>query len=414
MFKSLISIYKKTSIVTQIVVGLIIGILLAWLVPEQASGVSILGEFFVKALKSVAPLLVFILVTSAIASHVSGTKTGLKSIILLYAVSTLIAAALATLASFLFPITIKFPETVDLTSAAASGSLVDILKNIFLGAVSNPVTAISEANYISILVWAIALGLMFKKTNQATKNVLFDLSHVVTEVVKLVIRLAPLGVMGLVFSSCTQEGGFGNLVQYGKLIALLVAVMFIVALITNPILVAITTKKNPFPLVWITLKESAYFAFFTRSSAANIPVNLNLCRRMNVPDTMSSISIPLGATVNMSGAAITISILTLAAANTLYGSDLDFTTALLLCFISAVGACGSSGMAGGSLMLIPLACSLFGIGNDIAMQMVAIGMVIGVIQDSCETALNSSSDALFTIAVSEREKQKETKANKEA
>lgn len=404
LFQHVAGVYKKIPLVAQIIQGLILGIVLAYFCPNEASWISIFGEIFVKALKSVAPLLVLVLVTTAIASHTKGVKTGLRRLLSLYIVSTLVAAALAVVASFVFPVTLTLPEYAN-SDAKVASSISEVLLNIIIGAVTNPVQALIDANYIAILVWAIALGFTFRSANQATKDVLTDCSKVVTDIVKIVIRFAPLGVMGLVFSSCTAEGGFGNLAQYLKIIILLVGVMLVVALVINPIFVAIVTRKNPFVLVWICLRDSAYYAFFTRSSAANIPVNLNLCDRMEVPRAISSISIPLGATVNMSGAAITITILTLSAAFTVIGiGNIDFGSAVLLCIVSAVSACGASGVAGGSLMLIPLACSLFGIDNNIAMQVVGIGMVIGVIQDSCETALNSSTDALFTIAISQRMK----------
>src|SRR5574344_233670 len=407
IFQKVVQIYKSVPLVLQIIQGLLLGVVLAYFFPTEASWVEVFGEIFVKALKSVAPLLVLVLVTTAIASHASGVKTGLRKLLSLYLVSTLVAAGLAVCASFLFPVTLTLPEEATQSEIHVVSSISEVLLNIIVGAVTNPVQALIDANYIAILLWAVALGFTFRKANQATKDVLSDFSTVVTEIVKIVIRFAPLGVMGLVFTSCTSEGGFSNLTQYVKIIVLLVSVMLIVALVVNPIFVAIVTRRNPFTLVWICLRDSAYYACFTRSSAANIPVNLNLCDKMDVPRAISSISIPLGATVNMAGAAITISILTLSAAFTIIGPDkIDMGTAVLLCIVSAVSACGASGVAGGSLMLIPLACSLFGIDNNIAMQVVGKGMVIGVIQDSCETALNSSTDALFTIAISQRMKEK--------
>ncbi len=405
MNAQIIALYKKVPLVVQIMFGLLLGGALAYFCPTQAGGITIFGTLFVSALKSIAPLLVLVLVTTAIASHQKGQKTGIKNLIILYFVTTLIAAVVATLASFAYPITLNLPET-DLTNANGVGHISEVLKNLVVGAISNPVKSLIDANYISILVWAVALGLMFRKARQSTKEVLSDLAQVVTDIVQVVIRFAPLGVMGLVFDSCTADGGFSNLVKYGQVIILLVSVMFFMALIVNPIIVALVTHKNPLPLVWLCLKDSAYYAFFTRSSAANIPVNMALCDKMKVPRAISSISIPLGATVNMAGAAITISILTLCTVFTTIGTQVDMVSALLLCLVSAVAAAGTSGVAGGSLMLIPLACSLFGISNDIAMQVVAIGFVIGVVQDSCETALNSSTDALLTIAVSERYKRK--------
>lgn len=393
--------YKKIPLVVQIIIGLILGIFAAIYFPQQLNFISIFGELFVKALKSVAPLLVLVLVTSAIASHKKGEKIGLKYLFVLYVISTLLAGALAVFASFLFDVSIPIPSDIKHSEVIPVSNIGNVIMNLLQNAVSNPVKALIDANYIAILVWAIALGLTFRKAECATKTVLNDLSSVVTDIVKIVIMFAPLGVMGLVFTSCTQDGGFSNLLSYGKLLIVLVGVMFFVALIANPLIVAIVTKKNPYPLVFNCLKSSAIQAFFTRSSAANIPVNMSLCDEYNVPRVMSSISIPLGATVNMAGAAITISIFTLATAFSL-NINIDLGTAFLLCIVSALAACGTSGIAGGSLMLIPLACSLFGINNDISMYIVGIGMILGVIQDSCETALNSSTDALLTIAVHQK------------
>ncbi len=412
MQSTIINIYKKVPLVVQIIIGMVIGVLLAYFCPTQVSGITIFGELFVKALKSVAPLLVLVLVTSAIASHKSGQKTGIRRLIVVYLLSTLLAAVTAVFVTFLCPVTLTLPEAASTTSGGAT-SIVAVLKNLVVGAVANPVQALIDANYISILVWAVALGLMFRKARHATKEVLFDLSQVVTDIVQVVICFAPLGVMGLVFASCTADGGFSNLLQYGKVIILLVSVMFFMALLVNPIIVAIVMRRNPYPLVFRCLKDSAMYAFFTRSSAANIPVNMALCDRMQVPRAISSISIPLGATINMAGAAVTISVLSLCTVFSMAGTNIDLLSAILLCVVSAFGAAGASGVAGGSLMLIPLACSLFGISNDVAMQVVAIGFVIGVIQDSCETALNSSSDALFTIAISERYKDLGVQFNEE-
>ena len=401
----MIAFYKRVPLVLQICVGVLLGVVFAYFYPKQMTWITLFGDLFVKALKSVAPLLVLVLVTSAIANHRGSQKTGIKGLIGLYLVTTFFAAVIAVIACFMFPLTLNLPDASDLSNGTVA-HIGDVLLNLARGAVANPVSALIDANYIAILVWAVVLGFTFKKARHSTKEVLTDLSTVVTEIVQVIIRFAPLGVMGLVFTSCTSKGGFSNLVQYGKVIILLVSVMFIMALIINPLVVAVVTKRNPYGLIWLCLKESALFAFFTRSSAANIPVNMKLCDKMNVPRAMSSISIPLGATINMSGAAITISILSLCAAFSVGIDNFDIITALLLCVVATISAAGASGVAGGSLMLIPLACSLFGIGNDIAMQVVAIGFVIGVVQDSCETALNSSTDALFTIALSERYKAK--------
>lgn len=395
---------KKIPLVIQIIFGLVIGVILAAIAPESAKWITIFGDLFVKALKSVAPLLVLVLVTSAIASHKKDIKIGLKLLFILYFSATLIASIIAVICSFIYQVKLNLNiETI--TNTPTPKGVLEVLENIIRGAVSNPIQALIEANYIAILVWSIALGITFRKANEATKNVLKDLASVVTDIVKIIISFAPLGVMGLVFASCTDNGGFSNLVQYGKIIILLVSVMLIMTFIINPLFVFFVTKKNPYPLTFLSLKDSAYYAFFTRSSAANIPVNMALCDRMGVPRSLSALSIPLGATINMSGAAITVSILTISTVFTVSGSNIDLLSTMLLCFVSAICACGASGVAGGSLMLIPLACSLFGINNDIAMQVVAIGMVIGVIQDSCETALNSSTDALFTMAINEKNKQ---------
>lgn len=399
---SIVSLYKKVPLVTQIILGMLIGIALAYFVPSEAGFVSIFGELFVKALKSVAPLLVLVLVTSAIASHRKDVKTGLHYLLVLYIISTIFAGSLAVAASFIFQVKMPLPTEFAQSSTEAVSSIGQVLYNFVVSAVSNPIKALIDGNYISILVWAVALGMTFRKASNETKNVLKDLASVVTEIVKLVIRLAPLGVMGLCYNSCTAEGGFSNLVQYGKVLVLLVGVIFFMALIVNPIMVAIVTRQNPFPLVFLTLRTSALQAFFSRSSAANIPVNIELCDRAGVSRVISSISIPLGATINMAGAAITISVFTLSTVFSL-GTPVDVWTALLLCVVSGMAACGASGVAGGSLMLIPLACSLFGLSNDIAMYVVGVGMIVGVIQDSCETALNSSTDALLTIAVHKRQ-----------
>ena len=411
MMTPLYAAYKNVPLVLQIVIGLVIGTLLALFCPEQTSFVKGFGDLFVKALKSVAPLLVLVLVTSAIAAHKKDTPNQLWKLMIIYFISTFLAAVTAVGASFLFPISVNLTGTAS-EGTAVAGSISAVLYNIVISAVDNPVNALINANYISILVWAAALGYMFRNARESTKAVLEDLASVVTSIVRIVIRLAPLGVMGLVYDSIVSQGGIDGLLGYASLIYVLVAVMAISALVINPAIVFIITRKNPFPLVFKCLAESAYYAFFTRSSAANIPVNMALCDRMKVPRSMSSISIPLGATVNMAGAAITISVLTLSAVASLNGGALnvDIWTAILLCFTASLCACGAGGIAGGSLMLIPLACSLFWIGNDIAMQMVGVGMIIGVIQDSCETALNSSSDALFTIALSQKQQPEDANA----
>ena len=390
--KDLLKQWNKLSLVKQIIIGLIIGIVLALTVPKYVAGITIFGDLFVGALKAVAPVLVFFLVMSAISQHKTGQKTNMKSILILYLVGTLLASIAAVVASFVFPLKLDLAAGVD--SIAPPEGIVEVLKTLLFNVVSNPVSALMNANYIGILTWAILLGIALRHSSEGTKNFISDVAEAVSQVVRWVIKLAPLGVMGLVFNAIGTSG-LGALLSYGKLIILLVGVMLVDALIINPIIVYINTKENPYPLVLKCLKDSGITAFFTRSSAANIPVNMRLCEELKLDKDTYSISIPLGATINMGGAAITISILALAAANTL-GVSIDIPTAVILCVLSAISACGASGVAGGSLLLIPLACSLFGIPNDIAMQVVGVGCIIGVIQDSCETALNSSTDVLFT------------------
>ena len=390
--KSLLQAWNKISLVKQIIIGLIIGIVLALTVPTQVSGIVILGNLFVGALKAVAPVLVFFLVMSAIAGHKSGEKTNMKHVLVLYLVGTFLAGTLAVIASFIFPITVTLTETS--TDIAPPSGITEVLQNLLMNIVANPVDALINANYIGILTWAILLGIAFRHASESTKTVLANAADAVSTVVRWVIKLAPLGVMGLVFNSVATTG-VDALKEYGQLILLLVGVMAVDALIINPIIVYVNTRQNPYPLVLKCLKESGVTAFFTRSSAANIPVNMRLCENLGLDKNTYTVSIPLGATINMGGAAITISVMALAAANTM-GIAVDIPTAIILCVLSAISACGASGVAGGSLLLIPLACSLFGIPNEIAMQFVGIGMIVGVIQDSCETAINSSTDVLFT------------------
>ena len=392
--KNLLSKWNKMSLVKQIIIGLVIGIILALTLPEQLSGITILGDLFVGALKAVAPVLVLFLVMSAISQHKAGQKTNMKSIIALYLLGTFLAGTAAVIASFIFKLELVLPAgSEDMTPP---GGIGEVLSTLVFNIVSNPVDALLNANYIGILAWAIVLGIALRHASDATKTILADIAEAVSKAVRWVIRLAPLGVMGLVFNSIATSG-LSTLLGYGKLILLLVGTMLFVALIVNPILVYVNTRQNPYPLVFKCLKDSGITAFFTRSSAANIPVNMKLCEELKLDKDTYSISIPLGATINMGGAAVTISILTLAAANTL-GVSVDLGMAIILCVISAISACGASGVAGGSLLFIPLACSLFGISNDLAMQVVGVGFIIGVIQDSCETALNSSTDVLFTAA----------------
>lgn len=402
--KSFFNAWNKLSLVKQIIIGLVIGIILALAFPK-ASAIALLGDFFVKALKAVAPVLVLFLVMYAICQHQSGKKTNMKTVIVLYLVSTFLAGTLAVVASFIFPMDLALAEGA--SDVAPPEGIVEVLKTLVFNVVSNPVDALMNANYIGILAWAIVLGIALRFASDATKNFISDIADAVSQIVKWVIKLAPLGVMGLVYNSIATEG-IAALGDYGRIIILLVAVMLIDALVINPIIVYVACKRNPYPLILKCLKDSGITAFFTRSSAANIPVNMRLCNDLGLDEDTYSISIPLGATINMGGAAITISILSLAAVHTL-GIAVDLPTAIILCVLSAVSACGASGVAGGSLLLIPLACSLFGISPDVAMQVVGVGFIIGVIQDSCETALNSSTDVVLTATAEYRAKMKENK-----
>lgn len=399
LFRPLIQL----GLIPQITLGIIAGVLLAVVSPETAKSFSILGQLFISALKAVAPILVFVLVAAAIAAHQKGQPTHIRGVLVLYVVGTLIAALVAVVASFVFPteLTLDMPEV----SGNPPESIIQILRDLLLSMVANPVTALMEGNFIAILAWAVGLGMMLRHASDATGKVLNDVSDAVSGIVHIVIRFAPLGILGLV-ANTLAEAGIGALLEYGRLLGVIVGCMLFVALVTNPLIAFLKTRQNPFPLVFACLRGSAITAFFTRSSAANIPVNLELCERLELDPDTYTISIPLGATINMAGAAITISVITLAAANTL-SIPVDFGTALLLCVVSALAACGVSGVAGGSLLLIPLATSLFGISTDIAMQVVAIGFVISVVQDSTETALNSSTDVLFTAAACRAAERKE-------
>lgn len=384
----------KGSLVTQIIIGLIAGILLAAVWPEGAMTAGILGDFFVGALKAVAPVLVLILVCSAITNHKKGSRGRMGPVVILYMVGTFMAALLAVVASFMFPVTLQLTGTPEVM--AAPEGLAEVVKNILLKLVDNPVRAVAEANYIGILAWAIALGLAFQHASDSTKRLMSDLDAAITRIVTAVIRFAPIGIFGIV-ASTTAATGFGTLVGYANLLLLLIGCMVVMALVVNPLIVFLRIRQNPYPLVFTCLRDSGITAFFTRSSAANIPINMELCRRMNLDEETYAVTIPIGATVNMAGAAITITVMTLATVNTL-GIEVDFLSALLLSVIAAIAAAGASGVAGGSLLLIPMATSLFGIDNATAMQVVSIGFIIGVVQDSAETALNSSTDVLFTAA----------------
>ncbi|MGB6241575.1 MAG: serine/threonine transporter SstT [Castellaniella sp.] len=394
----LLQFVSNGSLVTQILIGLIAGVLLAYVSPDTAQAVGLLGGLFVSALKAVAPLLVFVLVAASIANHKQGAQTRLGPILGLYLVGTFAAALVAVVASFLFPLTIQLQQG-DATLSPPSG-VIEVLRNLLFSVVDNPVHALLEANYIGILAWAVGLGIALRHAHGTTKNIMADLSLGLSFIVRVVIRMAPLGIFGLV-SATIADTGFGALLDYARLLALLLGCMIFVALVVNPLIVFWRIRANPYPLVLTCLRESGVTAFFTRSSAANIPVNMALCEKLGLEKDTYSVSIPLGATINMAGAAITITVLTLAAVNTL-GVPVDLFTALLLSIVAAVCACGASGVAGGSLLLIPVACSLFGISNDLAMQVVGVGFIIGVLQDSAETALNSSTDVLFTAAGSAR------------
>lgn len=382
------------SLVKQILIGLVLGVLLATVSKPAAVAVGLLGTLFVGALKAVAPVLVLMLVMASIANHQQGQKTSIRPILFLYLLGTFAAALTAVLFSFLFPSTLHLNAAAE--SITPPSGIVEVLRGLLMSMVSNPIDALLNANYIGILVWAVGLGFALRHGNETTKNLINDMSHAVTFIVKVVIRFAPLGIFGLVASTLATTG-FETLWGYTQLLLVLVGCMLLVALVINPLLVFWKIRRNPYPLVMTCLRESGVYAFFTRSSAANIPVNMALCEKLNLDRDTYSVSIPLGATINMAGAAITITVLTLAAVHTL-NVPVDLPTALLLSVVASLCACGASGVAGGSLLLIPLACNMFGIPNDIAMQVVAVGFIIGVLQDSCETALNSSTDALFTAA----------------
>ena len=391
------SALMRMSLVSRIIIAIILGVGVAVVFPEATPSLSLLGDLFIKALKSVAPILVFILVLASIANFKVGQSNAtIKPIMLMYAVGMFLAALSAVVSSILFPSTL-FLDIAAQADLQPPGSLVEILKNLLLSFVANPVVAIAEANFIGILAWSVALGIAFRHASDSTKTLLNDAAFAVNYVIRLVISFAPLGIFGLV-AVTFAESGLDTLTSYVHLLAVLLGTMVFVALVINPLLVALMTRNNPYPLVFTCLRESGITAFFTRSSAANIPVNLDLAKRLGVKESTSSIAIPLGATINMAGASVTITVLSLAAVNTL-GISVDFSTMLILSVVATVSACGASGVAGGSLLLIPVACGLFGISSDIAMQVVAIGMVISVLQDSTETALNSSTDVLFTAAV---------------
>lgn len=402
-------VYEKwigINLIKRIIVGILLGMLLVTVAPEKASGVIILGDLFVGALKAIAPVLVFFLVMAAVLQHKKGQKTNMKSIVVLYLLGTFLAAVVAVIGTFIFP--------VELILKAAEGSVAPpeniygVLKGLLMNLVDNPVNALLKGNYIGILFWSVLFGMFLREGKESTKQALVDISEVVLKTVRTVIEFAPFGIMGLIFNSM-KTSGFASLLAYGKLIVLLLGCMAFVTFVVNPLISWFMIRQNPFPLVFKCLKYSGVTAFFTRSSAANIPVNMSLCEDLGLDKDVYSVSIPLGATINMAGAAITISVFALSAAHTL-DIHVDIFSAILLSVLSAISACGASGVAGGSLLLIPLACSLFGIPNDIAMQVVGVGFIIGVIQDSCETALNSSTDVLFTSIAEYANWRKEGKA----
>lgn len=384
----------RGNIVKQILAGLVLGILLSWLSPDTALATGMLGTLFVGALKAVAPVLVLFLVMASVANHRQGQKISIRPILLLYLIGTFSAAVTAVIISFLFPSTLHL--VAGATDVVAPSGIIGVLEELLRNIVANPFDALIKGNYIGILVWAVGLGFALRHSSDTSKNLLNDLSSAVAFMVTLVIRFAPLGIFGLVASTLAATG-FGALWNYAQLLIVLVGCMLLVALVINPLLVWVKIRRNPYPLVFICLRESGVTAFFTRSSAANIPVNMALCEKLGLDKDTYSVSIPLGATVNMAGAAITITVLSLAAVHTL-GVTVDIPTAVLLSIVASLCACGASGVAGGSLLLIPLACNLFGISADVAMQVVAVGFIIGVVQDSCETAINSSTDVLFTAA----------------
>lgn len=390
---------SRGSLVKQILIGLVFGVALALISKPAAEATGLLGTLFVGALKAVAPVLVLTLVMASIANHQQGQKTNIRPILWMYLLGTFSAALTAVVVSFIFPSTLQL--TTGATDITPPAGIVEVMHGLLMSIVANPIHALINANYIGILVWAVGLGFALRHSNDTTKNLVNDLSHAVTFIVTVVIRFAPIGIFGLVASTLATTG-FGALWGYAQLLLVLIGCMAVVALVINPLLVFLQTRRNPYPLVLMCLRESGVTAFFTRSSAANIPVNMSLCEKLNLDRDTYSVSIPLGATVNMAGAAITITVLTLAAVNTL-GIPVDLPTALLLSVVASLCACGASGVAGGSLLLIPLACNMFGIPNEIAMQVVAVGFIIGVLQDSCETAINSSTDVMFTAAVCQAE-----------
>ena len=399
--KKIFSFYTGVPLILRIAVGLVIGLCLGLLLPE-ASFVSILGEIFVGALKAIAPILVFVLVIGSLAKAGQGIGKRFGTVIFFYIISTFLAACVAVLISYAFPVTIKLAGAANNT---APGGLGEVFRTLLSNMVQNPVTALMSGNYVGILTWSIVLGLALRKVaNDKTKDVLVDISNAVSSVVGWVIQLAPFGILGLVFSS-VSEYGVEIFTDYGKLLAVLVGCMLLVAFVVDPLIVGIALRRNPYPLVFRCFRESGVTAFFTRSSAANIPVNMSLCEKLGLDKEYYSVAIPLGATINMDGAAITITVMALSAAFS-QGIEVNLLLAILLSFVATLGACGASGVAGGSLLLIPMACSLLGVGQDVAMQMVAVGFIVGVVQDSLETAINSSGDVIFCATAEFRDRMK--------
>lgn len=401
---SIAAIFRKwadISLVLRILVGLVIGAVLGLLAPGW-TWLGILGSIFVSALKAVAPVLVAVLVMASVAKAHRGLGPRFRTVILLYLVSTLAAALVAVIGSTLFPVTLQLQ---DVAQESAPGALSDVFRNLLTNVVTNPLVSVSTANYIGILFWAILLGLGLKLVaSPGTIKVVSDFADVITLMVKWIIQFAPFGIMGLVFSA-VSDSGLEVFTTYGRLVLLLVGCMVFNTMVLNPLWSFFATGQNPYPLLWTCLKESGLNAFFTRSSAANIPINMALCKKLGLDEDFYSVSIPLGATINMDGAAVTITVMTMAVAHTV-GVEVSFIAALLLGIIATLGACGASGVAGGSLLLIPMACSFLGIGNDVAMQAVAVGFIIGVVQDSVETALNSSGDVFFAVTAELRDRKK--------
>lgn len=407
-FRSIFQLWTKSNLMLRILGGIILGTILALLVPNIA-GISMLGTLFVGALKSIAPILVAVLVASSISRANQGLGSRFQVVIALYLVSTLMAAILSVLAIRIFPVDILLRGAVSETQTAP-GQLTDIFHNIIQNLMTNPLSAIINANYLSILLWAIVIGLALKSlASPSTLNALYEWSQALSRVVQWIIECAPFGILGIVYTT-VSTGGLDIFVTYGELLLVLVGCMLVVVLILNPLLVSFLLHSNPYPLLFRCLRESAISAFFTRSSAANIPVNMALCKRLGLDENFYSVSIPLGSTINMNGAAVTITVMTLATCHTL-GIEVSLISALVLSILATLGACGASGVAGGSLLLIPMACSLFGISNDVAMQVVAVGFIVGVVQDSMETAINSSGDVFFTAVAELYERRKKSKTN---